>query len=431
MSDTKGQGRKVGLIGATALVVANMIGVGIFTTTGFLMADMPSRGWVLLAWLVGGIMALLGATCYGALAQRLPESGGEYFFLSKTIHPSAGYISGWLSLFVGFSAPIAAAAYGVGVYVQPWSFALEPRWVGTFVILVVALVHGYGVRRGLLMQNLLVCFKLMLLALFLSWGGFQLEQQPSLPVWEFQFSTFTVSLVWIFFAYSGWNAAVYIAGEVNEPERNLPRSMLYGTTIVMALYLALNVLFLWGASSDAIRGKENVASIVADSLGGPVLARFVSLIIVISLTTSISAMLMAGPRVYAKMAEDGYLPAWMKSAHPPVCGNMSFQLVVVLLMLWIPRFKDLLTYIGFSLGIGTALSVIGLIRLKLKEGKGIRVPGWPLTPILFLAMVLWVTIFSIWRHLLPSFYGLLTLCAGWFAWLLQERHKSSILSRVQ
>ena len=147
MKEPNSQLRQIGLIGATALVIANMIGVGIFTTTGYLLADMPSRGWVLFAWFIGGVMALLGAVCYGALSQRLPESGGEYFFLSRTIHPSVGYISGWLSLFVGFSAPIAASAYGIGVYLKPWVFGVEPRWVGTFAVLLIALVHGAGVRR--------------------------------------------------------------------------------------------------------------------------------------------------------------------------------------------------------------------------------------------------------------------------------------------
>jgi APA family basic amino acid/polyamine antiporter len=420
--------RQIGLVGATALVIANMIGVGIFTTTGYLLADMPSRGWVLFAWFIGGMMALLGAVCYGALARRLPESGGEYFFLSRTIHPSVGYISGWLSLFVGFSAPIAASAYGIGVYLKPWMFGVDPKWAGTIAILIIALVHGTGVRKGLLMQNLMVGLKLMLLVGFLSWVGFKLDEPTPMPSWDFQYGAFSVSLVWIFFAYSGWNAVVYIAGEIKEPHRNLSKSMLLGTTAVIALYLALNVTLLWGADPEAIKGKENVASIVAESLGGTRLAGFISLLIVVSLTTSVSAMLMAGPRVYAKMAEDGYLPSWMKSPNPPGHANMAIQLVVVLLMLWVPRFRDLITYIGFTLGIGTALTVGGLIRLKRKEGANIRVPGWPVTPALFLAMVLWVTLFSIWNNPLPSFLGLLTVGAGWLAWWIQEKRvKHSVL----
>lgn len=423
MKEPNSQLRQIGLTGATALVIANMIGVGIFTTTGYLLADMPSRGWVLFAWFIGGVMALLGAVCYGALSQRLPESGGEYFFLSRTIHPSVGYISGWLSLFVGFSAPIAASAYGIGVYLRPWVFGVEPRWVGTFAVLLIALAHGAGVRRGLLMQNLMVGFKLLLLVLFLSWSGYKLEESVPLPSWDFQYDTFSVSLVWIFFAYAGWNAVVYIAGEIKEPHRNLSKSMLIGTLAVILLYLALNAVLLWGTDPESIKGKENVASIVAESLGGTRMAGFISFLIVVSLTTSVSAMLMAGPRVYAKMAEDGYLPSFMKSPNPPGCSNMVFQLVVVLLMLWIPRFRDLITYIGFTLGIGTALTVVGLVRLKRKEGASMRVPGWPVIPFLFLLMVLWVTVFSIRNNPFPSFLGLLTLLGGWGAWWVQEKAK--------
>lgn len=233
-----------------------------------------------------------------------------------------------------------------------------------------------------------------------------------------------------FFAYSGWNAVVYIAGEIKEPQRNLSKSMLLGTAAVIMLYLALNVILLWGADPEAIKGKENVASIVAESLGGTRLAGLISLLIVVSLTTSVSAMLMAGPRVYAKMAEDGYLPSWMKSPNPPGYANMVFQSVIVLLMLWIPRFRDLITYIGFSLGIGTALTVVGLIRLKREEGASIHIPGWPLTPALFLVMVIWVSVFSIWNNPLPSFLSLLTLSGGWLAWWIQEKEKSQ-MARIE
>lgn len=420
MKKSRSKLRQIGLFGATSLVIANMIGVGIFTTTGYLLADMPSRAWVLFAWFVGGLMALLGATCYGALAQRLPESGGEYFFLSRTIHPSVGYISGWLSLFVGFSAPIAASAYGMGVYLKPWVYEVDPRWTGTFAVLIIAFAHGKGVRKGLFMQNLLVGIKLSLLFGFLLWASPNLKPATPLPSWDIEYGAFSVSLVWIFFAYSGWNAVVYVAGEMKSPQKNLSKSMFVGTVVVIALYLTINVVLLWGGDPEAMKGKENVASIVANTLGGTRLAAFVSILIIVSLATSVSAMLMAGPRVYAKMADDGYLPVWMKAPNPPGRNNMIFQLVVVLIMLWIPRFRDLITYIGFSLGIGTALTVIGLVRLKIKEKANLHVPGWPLIPIVFLAMVLWVTIFSIWNAPFPSFLGLLTLGGGWLAWWFQE-----------
>ena len=413
--------RKVGLIGATALVVANMIGTGIFTSTGYQIADMPSRSIILLAWLVGGGMALLGALCYGALARQLPESGGEYFFLSKTIHPSVGYISGWISLLVGFSAPIAAAAYGTGVYCQEWLQGVDPKWIGTVAVLLLGILHGIGVREGVMVQNLVVVFKIVMLIGFIGWSLLHLPSPEQVPAWDPDWGTFSVSLVWIYFAYSGWNAAVYIGGEVRDPDRNLPRAMTFGTIIVVVLYLALNGVFLWSGSLESMAGREDVARVAAESIGGQGLAQWVTLIILVSLMTSISAMLMAGPRVYAKMAEDGYLPCWMKSAQPPGWGNISLQIFVALLLLWIPTFKDLLAYIGFTLGIGTALTVLGLVKLKMKVHPNLNVPGWPIVPLLFLVMVLWVTVFSIWRQPVPSLYGVLTLLIGWVAWWFHRR----------
>lgn len=408
--------RKVGFLGATALVVANMIGTGIFTSTGFQIADMPSRGIILLAWLVGGAIALLGALCYGALARQLPESGGEYFFLSKTVHPSVGYISGWISLLVGFSAPIAAAAYGTGVYCQDWLQGMDPKWIGTGAVLLLGILHGIGVREGVMVQNLVVFLKIVMLTGFIGWSLMHLPAAEQIPAWNPDWGTFSVSLVWIYFAYSGWNAAVYIGGEVRDPDRNLPRAMIFGTIIVVVLYLLLNIVFLWSGPFESMAGREDVARVAAESIGGRQLAQWVTMIILVSLMTSISAMLMAGPRVYAKMAEDGYLPGWMKSAHPPGWGNMILQITVALMLLWIPTFKDLLAYIGFTLGIGTALTVLGLVKLKMKIHPELKVPGWPIVPILFLIMVLWVTLFSIWRQPLPSLYGLLTLVVGWVAW---------------
>ncbi|MDC0267884.1 amino acid permease [bacterium] len=423
MSHLKESRRRIGFMGATALVVANMIGTGIFTSTGFLVADMPSRGAILLAWGIGGGMAMLGALCYGALARSFPISGGEYTFLSRTIHPSAGYVSGWISLFVGFSAPIAAAAYAAGVYIQAWVSVVHPQWIGSLIIVFFGLAHGIGVRQGVLFQNLVVGCKILLLTSFLGWSAVHIQIQPAPPVWDFEMGTFSVSLVWIFFAYAGWNAAVYIGGEVRDPERNLPRAMLLGTGIVIVFYVALNALFLWGTPMDAMSGREDVARIAANHIGGNNLAHWISVTIILALLTSISAMMMAGPRVYAKMSEDGYLPAWMRSASPPGWANIAFQVLVALVLLWVPRFKDLLTYIGFTLGIGTALTVVGLIRLRWKDPKRVHVPGWPVTPFLFLVMVIWVTWFSAWREPIPSLFGFMTLGLGWGAWRLQEHWK--------
>lgn len=408
------------MAGATFLVVANMLGVGIFTSSGFLIDSVPSRPIALLGWVVGGGIALLGAISYGALARRLPESGGEYFFLSRTIHPAAGFVGGWMSLLVGFSAPIAAATYGLIKYTETWySEWVDPRWVGTAVLFGFALLHGLSVRRAVFFQNGIVVLKIVLIFVLIAVAGSNLSPSAPPEAGSVKLGSFVVSLMYISFAYSGWNAAVYIGGEISDPGRTLPRAMMIGTLIVIVLYLALNVVFLYGPPVEAIAGKPEVARIAAEHLAGKGFAEFTSALIAIALLTSISAMIMAGPRVYAKMAEDGYLPRWLGSEHPPATNAVLLQLALALIMFWIPDFQNLARYIGFTLGIGTALTVVGLMRLKIREPKSVAVPGWPWVPVLFLLLVSSVTATAVVLDPKPSTWGLVTIAVGLVAWKLQ------------
>ncbi|MEM9478673.1 MAG: amino acid permease [Verrucomicrobiota bacterium] len=422
--------RRIGFYGAVFLVVANMLGTGIFTSTGFLIADLPSRSVVLIAWVVGGVIALLGAICYGALAKRLPESGGEYFFLSRTIHPAAGYVGGWISLLVGFSAPIAAAALALGAYTSAWfPEGWDVRWTGTAALLVFTGVHAIDVRRGISAQNVIVVLKIVLIFVFVAMAAGKMDRSsmptPTPEGGSVSAGVFAVSLVWISFAFSGWNAAVYVGGEVRDPERTLPRAMIVGTLVVLALYLVLNVVFLYGAPAEAIAGKPEVARIVAEHLGGKGFADFTSGLIAVALLTSISAMMMAGPRVYARMAADGYLPAFIASDRPPARNAVLLQLVVALIMIWVPDFPDLAKYIGFTLGIGTALTVVGLIRLKMREPDKIHIPGWPWVPVLFIGFVGWVTVFGALRAKEASLWGALTILLGVVAWRLHPSRRDA------
>ncbi len=266
---------KIGLTGAVALVIANMMGTGIFTTTGFLVEEMPSRATVLLAWALGGGLALLGAICYGDLVRQWPESGGEYLFLSRALHPSMGYVAGWVSLFVGFSAPTAAAAYAAGAYARADGLEPDPRWMGTFWIVLFSLCHGKGIGMGTRIQNALVLLKLILLLGVMTWAWTKMEVPEISQKEPVELSTFSVSLVWIYFSYCGWNAAVYIASEVRDPRRQLPVALVAGTLLVTFFYVALNALFLWGVPLDVLAGRENVARVVFDYLGGSSLGSLV------------------------------------------------------------------------------------------------------------------------------------------------------------
>lgn len=420
--------RQLGLLSATVVVIASMIGAGVFTTSGFLLADLGSPWIVLLAWCVGGIQAALGAICYGALARRIPESGGEYIFLSRTLHPSAGYLAGWISLLVGFSAPLAAAAFAFGKYTGPWMPDLDVRVLGTILILLFGIVHALHVGRGAQVQNWSVILKICLILALITYAlpRVDLEIQATPEPVAFSIGAFAVSLVWISFSYSGWNAAVYVAGEVRNAERVLPRALLLGTGLVTILYLALNSVFVFSAPGEELVGRVDVGRIAAEAIGGAGLGNAVAALIALALLTSVSSLIMTGPRVYAQMAGDGYLPRFLCPQSGPPRSAIAVQLVIALLLLWTATFEDLLTYIGFTLMLSTAATVVGLIVLRRKEGPALIVPGWPWVPVLFLAGVVGIGYFSISQRPLPSLAVLGVLGIGWIAWYLQQpRHSTA------
>jgi APA family basic amino acid/polyamine antiporter len=415
--------RELGLLTATCLVVANMVGSGVFTTSGFLLADLESPWVVLAAWLVGGIQAALGALCYGALARRIPESGGEYIFLSRTLHPAAGYLAGWISLLVGFSAPLAAAAFAFGRYIQPWLPGLAPAWHGSIVIVGFAVVHALHVRRGAHVQNWAVVLKVFFIGAFVFYGASRMALPEAAASVRFSVPAFSVSLVWISFSYSGWNAAVYIGGEIRDPGRNLPRSLLLGTALVTLLYLSLNTVFVLGAPQSELAGQLEVGLITGRALGGPALERLVSLLVSLVLVSSVSSLVMAGPRVYAQMAADGYLPRVLAVADGPPRAAIGLQAALALVLLWSAEFESLLTYIGFTLQLCTAATVLGLVRLRGREGRAMAVPGWPWVPGMFLLSVLGIAAFTIARRPWESLAVSGVLVTGALAWRVSRRRR--------
>jgi basic amino acid/polyamine antiporter, APA family len=412
---------QLGLTSATALVVANMIGTGVFSTSGFLLADLGSPWYVLAAWAVGGVQAALGAVCYGALARRIPESGGEYCFLSRALHPAAGFVAGWISLLVGFSAPLAAAAYAFGTYARPWLGGLPPAVGGSFLILVFALVHAIEVRRGAQVQNGAVLLKVLLILAFVIVAFERLVPPVPESAAAFSVPAFGVSLVWISFSYSGWNAAVYVSGEIRDPERTVPRSLLLGTAVVTILYVALNAVFVFAAPAKELAGRLEVGRIAARAVGGSVLEEAVAALIALVLVSSVSSLVMAGPRVYAKMAADGYLPAWLAMGDRPPRPAIALQAALALLLLWSASFDALLTTIGFTLGVSTAATVVALLVLRRREGNAVAIPGFPVVPVVFLIGVVGMTLFSMAQRPVESLVGFGTMLAGVAAWLVSRR----------
>ncbi|MCG5053857.1 MAG: amino acid permease [Myxococcales bacterium] len=413
--------RHMGLWATTAVVVASMIGTGVFTTTGFLMADLGAGLWVLAAWVCGGVLAACGALSYGALARVIPESGGEYVFISRTLHPSLGYLAGWVSVTAGFSAPLASAAIAFGRYLAPFLPEGLPPSVTSFLLLALtSLLHATSNRHGTRIHAYVVACELVLIVGLAAFGLVQAKvplvpERAALP--PFAPTDFAVSLVWVSFSYAGWNAGVYIGGEVRDPARTLPKALLLGTAFTTALYVMLNLAFVSAGPPELLAGKLEVGQVAAFAWGGPTLARFVSLLVALALAASVSALVFTGPRVLGRMAQDGYLPGWMAPASattPPRAAIGSLFLLASLLAVT-ATYEHLLTYIGVLLGLSNAVTVVGLFRLR-RQRPQLRVPGWPVVPGLFLALVGWMVAFTVYRKPLEALIGAATLALGWVAY---------------
>ncbi len=346
-----------------------MVGAGVFTTSGFSLADVGNRQHVMLAWGIGGLVAICGAISYGQLARRITESGGEYLFLSRLVHPVVGFIAGWVSLLAGFTGAIAFAAVAFESYAVPES--MRPDWyvTGTASILSIVVcgtLHSLVLRSGLITQNIVVAAKLLLLGAFIvfgfavfpdRWEGLAAVEQTT----EFSVYAIASTLVWISLSYSGFNAAVYVTGEVKNPTVNVPRALLLGTVIVTVVYLVLNYIFLFAPLPGQVAGAPDVAAVAARSLGGGVITTIVRIIVSVALFSSVSSMVIAGPRVYAKMAEDGVFPniftAATRNRLDVPTTAIWLQVALAVIVASFSNLQSLLDYLGFTLSVTAALTV--------------------------------------------------------------------------
>lgn len=368
------------LVSATTLVAASMIGVGVYTTSGFTLAALGTPERVIAAWIVGGAIAICGAVGYASLASRFAESGGEYLFLSKTLHPVAGLMAGWVSLLAGFTGAIAIAALGLESYLRPLLFeSTDDRFNGELaipVVIIAALLHTIGVRAAARAQDLVVALKAIMIVGFIGFALSTASRWPGLadaPVGDaapMDWLTFANQLVWISFSYAGFNAAVYVASEVGDASRNVPRALIGGTVLVTLIYVVLNAIFVYSATVDTITSGNNIDQIAATTghaIGGTSLSVAVRIVIVISLFTSVSALVMTGPRVYAKMADDGFFPSWFQFQDRPPTLAIWFQAVLAIVAISITTLKDLLGYLGLTLSVCSALTVMMLFVIRRRD----------------------------------------------------------------
>lgn len=425
-------GRAVSATTATAIAVADMIGIGVFTSLGFQLASIPSGFSILMLWIVGGLAALSGALAYAELAVAFPRSGGEYNFLSRIYHPALGFMAGWVSATVGFAAPVALAAMAFGEYFAGVVPGAPPVLVGLAVAWGVTLVHFLGVRTGSTFQNLSTLIKIALIVAFIVAGFGVAEPQPIsfLPqpgdLGHIFSAPFAVSLVFVMYSYSGWNAATYIAGDVREPERTLPTAMLIATVVVMVLYVLLNAVFLYSTPIAAMAGQLNVAQIAGEHIFGAAGGRVVAGLICIGLISAISAMMWIGPRVTVAMGEDFPLLRIFsqRSATGVPVVALSLQISVVTVLLLTQSFEAVLDFIQFSLTLCSFLAVLGVIVLRVQQPalpRPYRIWGYPLTPFVFLGVTGFMMYYLVSERPAQSLASLALTASGLALYFLSRR----------
>lgn len=414
------ENRKIGWLSAAAIVVANMVGAGVFTGLGMQLKHLENTWTILSLWIIGGLISLFGAFSYAELGVRLPKSGGDYHFLSRIFHPMLGYLSGWVSLTVGFSASVALSAMAMGAYLSDL-FSLHGELIALLAIAGISAMHSFSLRHSSLFQNALTLVKLLLIVLLI-FGGFSIAQDTNALDWsagwryEVGQPAYAVALIYVMYSFSGWNAAAYIVDEIRHPARNLPRALIGGTLLVGVLYVLLQLSFLRQAPRESLLDKVEVGQVVASFMLGHDGAQVVSILIAALLLAGISAMVWVGPRVVRAMADDHAFWRFFASDNSwgvPVRA-IWLQTGISVFMVVTSSFEQVLLYSGFVLQLFTTLTVAGLLVLRSRNTvyEGYRSPAYPWLQYLFLAFSIWVLGYLLWDKPRESLLGLVNIAAG-------------------
>ncbi|HEX6001217.1 MAG TPA: amino acid permease [Hyphomicrobiaceae bacterium] len=421
---------------AVALAIANMIGIGVFTSLGFQVHDLPSGFTLLMLWVLGGLISLCGGLCYAELAAAFPRSGGEYSLLSMIYHRSIGFLAGWVSATVGFSAPTAVAAMAFSGYLAgAWPEAPQVT-MALVVVWAVTLVHLRGTVGASAFQNVATLFKVGLIVGLIVAAVVYGERQPlsfapSMEDLSLMVSPpFAISLTFVMYSYAGWNAVTYIAGEVREPSRTVPISVIVACVVVTLLYVGLNAVFLITTPMEQMAGEIRVAAVAGQHIFGETGARIVDAVICVGLISTISAMMWLGPRVTMAMGEDfGLLSAFARKTRGGVPATaIVFQLVVVSLLLFTQSFESIVEFIQFSLTISSFLTVLGVIVLRFTQPalrRPYKVWGYPLTPLLFLAVSLFMMVNLVLERPAEALAGIGIMLSGLLVYAISARNSRS------
>ena len=424
--------KRVGLFTATSLVIAAMVGTGVFTSLGFQVVYIKSVFSILMLWVVGGITALCGALAYGELGAALPRSGGEYHLMSRIYHPAAGFLSGWVSALLGFAAPAALAAMAFASYFTVVIPLGSETHLAAGIVVLISIIHLASIKSSALFHDFFTVIKLVLILLFIG-AAFFVESSVDymlLPVSEdlnMVFSSgFAISLVFVSYSYTGWNSAVYIVNEIKNHQKNMPLSLLYGTLIVLVLYVLLNFAFLHTVPLPELEGKIEIGFLSASAVFGSGGADIMSLVIAILLISTLSAFIFIGPRVTEVMGEDYHILKFMKSrsSRGVPAYAIIFQTVFSLIFIYTSTFEQVFIYAGFTLTLITTATVAGVFVLRYREPelpRTYKTWGYPFTPAIFLVVNIWVLFYIVVDKPLESVVGIAIVLSGLILYYINQK----------
>ena len=410
-----------------ALVIANMVGTGVFTSLGYQLLDVQNTFSIILLWVIGGFLALFGAFSYAQLGTHFKESGGDYIYLSRIFHPILGYLTSWASLVVGFSAPVAIAAIAMTDYLAPFGINGN-KWLAVGIIILTGLMHSFSIKQSERFQNITTVFKVVFIFLLLAIGFHFTTNEASNSIlltssWTSEISTpgFAVSLVYVTYAYTGWNAAAYIVGEIRDVKKSLPKALIGGTLFVTVLYVLLQIVFLRHASAAQLQGKVEVATVAFSNILGEDGSRWVSFFIALQLIATISAYIWIGSRVTHAMSREHSLWKPLRKLSPlgiPI-RTIWLHVGISVALALTGTFEQIVLYTGFILQLMGTLVVASVLFLK-KKPESFQSPFYPWAQYIFIAFSVWILAYTLYDKPVESLIGIGIIAAGLLTWLFNK-----------
>lgn len=433
--------RGLGLFDATMIVIGNVVGMGIFITTGLLAQELPHPLYIIAIWIIGGFLTLAGALTYSELASALPHAGGDYNYLRAAYGPWAGFLLGWISLLVINPGSIAALSIGAARYLS-FYFPIfkeitQEKLMAIFIVLLLSTINYLGVKAGSKTQNFLTIVKLLTIVVFVAlgftigkgnWHHFTISPTRDFKV----INLFGTAMIAVIFTYSGWFASAYIGSEIKNPKTNLPLSFIIGTLVAMILYCALNSIYIYALPVKEMSGMVNIGEKAAYALFGPAPATLISLLICLAILGTLNSTILTAPRIYYAMAKDGLFVGMMARVHPKYRTphvSIGFQAALSCVLIILGTFNQLLTYVVFAMLLSSIASGIALFTLRLRRPDlrpDYRTWGYPYTPVIFILAYIWIAIQILFGKPFESLIGIGIVLTGLPFYIYWKRHTLSL-----